>query len=223
MVNQTKKSIGIVLAGGLGNRMNDNKPKQYLYLLDKEIISYSIDAFKNSKFLDDFYIVLNPNSDEEERIRDQYNVKTIIGGNTRNDSIRNALEYIKANVSDCDKLFLNDAARPLITSEIIDFYLKKLDTHDYIYTAVKITDALGTIDNRYVDRSNHILVQAPEGYHFKDIYECFQRDAHTTYPGHTLPSSHSAYQYFDYRDNIKITYPEDIGLAEYLLSLRRVY
>lgn len=56
------KSIGIVLAGGIGSRFKGNKPKQYYLINDKEMIWYSIEAFKNAKNIDDFIVVV----DEEE-------------------------------------------------------------------------------------------------------------------------------------------------------------
>ena len=56
------KTIGMILAGGIGIRFNGTKPKQYYLINDKEVIWYSIQAFRNSKFVDDFIVVL----DEQE-------------------------------------------------------------------------------------------------------------------------------------------------------------
>ena len=50
-------NFGIILAGGIGSRMKSEIPKQYLKILDKEIIEYSINAFHKSKLLDDFIVV----------------------------------------------------------------------------------------------------------------------------------------------------------------------
>ena len=214
------KTIGIILAGGIGTRMEADKPKQYLKLCGKEILSYSIEAFRSATTLNDFYIVINDDKETIERVEKQYGVKTIRGGKGRNDSFRNALDYIRTHVSDCDQIFVNEAARPMITPQIIDFYINKLEQYDYVYTAAKITDSLGTVTNRFVDRSKFLLVQSPEAYHFKQIDQYFSASSETTYSGHDLPETFTAYQNFNYRDNFKVTYPEDIALAEFLLQKR---
>jgi len=215
-----RKAIGIILAGGIGTRLEAGKPKQYLKLCGKEILAYSIEAFKSSETLEDFFIVINDDSQEIKRIEKQYNVKTIPGGKTRNSSLRHALDYIQSNILDCEKIFVNEAARPMITPEIIDCYVNKLDEYDYVYTASKITDSLGTVENRFADRTKFLLVQSPEAYHFNQIIQYFDENSITTYSGHDLPASFSAYQNFDYPDNFKITYPGDIEMAEFLLQRR---
>jgi 2-C-methyl-D-erythritol 4-phosphate cytidylyltransferase len=215
------KSIGIILSGGIGTRMNIKNPKQYIELLGKEILEYSVNAFKNSKRLDDFYIVANNGKHVKERIESQYGIRTISAGISRNGSLKNALDFIHENVKDCEKLFVNEAARPMITPEIIDSYLKKLDEYDYVFSAAKITDSLSTIDHRYADRSQFYLVRSPEGYHFKDLYAYFDDSTETTYPGHVLPADRRGYCDYEYKDNYKITYQEDLALVEYLLRKRQ--
>ena len=78
------KNIGIVLAGGIGQRFGGNKPKQYFLINGKEMIAYSIELFRNSKTIDDFVVVLNPEEFESGRIASQYGVRTVCGGKTRN-------------------------------------------------------------------------------------------------------------------------------------------
>lgn len=216
------KAVGIILAGGTGRRMGAEQPKQYLKLLGKEVISYSIDAFNNSKMLDDYYVVLDHEEFQAKRIQSRYGVKTILGGSSRNESFQMALEYIYRNVGDCEKLFVNEAARPMITPQIIDDFLSKLDKYNYIYSAAKITDSLETIDKKYANRDEYILVRSPEAYHFKEIYQYFKSDTKTSFPGHTLPEHYSSYRYFEYKDNFKLTYPEDITLIERILSEKQI-
>ena len=104
------RNIGIVLAGGLGRRFGSDRPKQYLELLGKEMIVFSIECMQKANSLDDFIIVLDSVEFESGRIAQTYGVKTILGGPTRNKSFKNALDFIAAEWPDCEKVIENNAA-----------------------------------------------------------------------------------------------------------------
>ena len=212
------ENIGIILAGGIGSRMQMAQPKQYLCLNQKEVIAYSIDAFQKTSSLDDFILVSNDDVIQRERIGNEYGVETVVGGSTRNESFRNALDYIGNVFPDCQKVFVNEAARPMITSRIIDDYIHLLDSYDYVYSSALITDSLETVTGEYVDRAKYRLVRSPEGYRFPQINVYFSADSSTTFPGHTLPQSAKGYPYTAYKNNFKLTYREDIALLEGLLT-----
>ena len=152
------KNIGIVLAGGIGHRFGGTKPKQYYMINGKEMIAYSIELFRNCKAIDDFVVVLNPDEFENGRIAAQYGVRTICGGRTRNWSFKNALDYIANEWPDCEKIVENNAACPLTKPETIDEYILKLDEYDWVQTTIKITDALGSYNDRCVDRGDHCII-----------------------------------------------------------------
>lgn len=197
------KTLGIILAGGIGTRFNAGYPKQYLQILGKEVIAYSIELFQHSDALDDFYVVLDEEDFKNRRVEEKYGVKTICGGNTRNASFRNALEYIAEHNPDCEKIFVNEAARPLLTLKIMSDYISLLDEYNYVYSAATVTDSIETVTGDYVNREEYILVRSPEGYRFKDIYEHFSANSPTSFPGHALPKTMKGCRYFDYKDNYK--------------------
>ena len=211
------ENIGIILEGGIGSRMQMAQPKQYLCLNQKEVIAYSIDVFKKTSSLDEFIVVSNDDANQRERISNKYGVDTIIGGTTRNASFRNALDHIEKNFPKCQKIFVNEAARPMITSQIIDDYICLLDNYDYVYSSAPITDSLETISGEYVDRLKYRLVRSPEAYKFHQINVYFSKNSNTTFPGHVLPQSAKGYPYTAYKNNFKLTYQEDIALLEGLL------
>ena len=211
-----RKNIGIILSGGIGERFGSKYPKQYQEVFGRQIISYSIDAFRQSKLLDDFFVVTD-SENNAKMLREKYDVKTIIGGKTRNGSFRNALDYIKNNYR-CKSVFVNEAARPLITPKIIDDYLELLESFDCVYCVKSITDSLETKDGGYADRNEYRLVMSPDAYSFEVIDRYFSADSHTTFPGHTIPPSYSRFEYKTYTNNVKLTYPEDLELIKLLLS-----
>lgn len=212
------KNIGIVLAGGIGTRFKGNKPKQYYLIKGKEMIAYSIEAFKNAKNIDDFIVVVDEEEYKSGRIQNKYNVKTIVGGESRNKSFKNALNYIRENYPNCEKIIENNAACPLTTYSIIDKYLELLDDYDYVQTTFKITDALGSYKDRSVNREDYFLIQAPDAYRFKILYENFNEEHPNGHPAVQLPESAKGYNYFDYGVNFKVTYPEDIKIVEMLID-----
>ncbi len=216
------KCVGIVLAGGTGNRFKGTKPKQYYLINGKEMIAYSIEAFRNSKRIDEFIVMVDEAEYINGRIRDEYGVTTVLGGATRNHSFKNALDYIKENYPECEKIIENNAACPLTTAELIDEYLDLLDEYDYVQTTFKITDALGSYKSRTVDREDYFLIQAPDAYRFPQIYAHFNPNHPNGHPAVQLPEEARGYNYWDYGVNFKVTYPDDIKIIEMLMNREKV-
>lgn len=215
------KAIGIILAGGIGSRFGADRPKQYCTIFGKEMIGYSIDAFRKAKTIDDFIVIVDKNEMANGRIAEEYGVITVEGGNSRNGSFKNALDYINAHYPDCDKIIENNAACPMITPELIDEFINLLDEYDFVNTAYKITDALGSYKDRIANREDFYLIQAPDAYRFRLLYEHFDENSELCHPAHQLPLSATEYRYFDYTDNYKVTYPEDIRIVEMLMERRK--
>lgn len=213
-------SIGIILAGGIGSRFGADKPKQYCKIFDKEMIWYSIDAFRRAKSIDDFIVVVDANEMQSGRLAQEYGVTLVQGGNTRNESFKNALDYINKTFPDCEKIIENNAACPMITPELIDEFMDLLDEYDYVNTAYKITDALGSYKDRIANREDFYLIQAPDAYRFPLLYKHFDKDSELCHPAHQLPLTATEYRYFDYTDNYKVTYPDDIKIVEMMMTCR---
>lgn len=215
------KSIGIILAGGIGSRFGADKPKQYCTIFGKEMIWYSVEAFKNAKSLDATVVVLDKNEMKNGRIAREYGVETVVGGSCRNASFRNALDYIAEKYPDCEKIIENNAACPMITPELIDEFIGLLDDYDFVNAAYKITDALGSYKDRIADREDFYLIQAPDAYRFPLINKYFDENSKLCHPAHQLPLSCKEYRYFGYNDNYKVTYPHDMKVVELLMERRK--
>lgn len=215
------KNIGIILAGGIGSRFGADRPKQYCTVFGKEMIWYSIDAFRKAETIDDFIVIVDKTEMEKGRIASEYGVKTVEGGSSRNGSFKNALDYIAENYPDCERIIENNAACPMITPELIDEFINLLDEYDFVNTAYKITDALGSYKDRIADREEFYLIQAPDAYRFPLIYKYFDEKSNLCHPAHQLPLDTKEYRYFGYADNYKVTYPEDIKIVEMLMERRK--
>lgn len=214
------KTIGIILAGGIGSRFGADKPKQYCAILGHEMIWYSIEAFRQAKTIDDFIVVVDEKEMQSGRLSREYGVTLVQGGNTRNRSFKNALDYIYEQYPNCEYIIENNAACPMITPELIDRFITLLEEYDFVNTAYKITDALGSYTNRIANREDFYLIQAPDAYRFPLLYRYFDENSELCHPAHQLPLSTREYRYFDYTDNYKVTYPDDIKIVEMLMERR---
>ena len=212
------KNIGIVLAGGIGQRFGGDKPKQYFLIKGKEMIAYSIELFRSAKTIDDFVVVLNKDEFETGRIAAQYGVRTVCGGKTRNHSFKNALDYIAHEWPDCENVIENNAACPLTKPETIDSYIGLLDDYDYVQTTLKITDALGSYKDRVVDREDYFLIQAPDAYRFRLLCDNFNPDHPNGHPAVQLPQSARGYNAFYDGRVFKVTHPDDIKIVEAIMG-----
>ncbi len=208
-------NICLILSAGTSNRFGGDIPKQYKLLAGKEVVTYSIEAMRQATSVDKIVVI----SDEEniKKLCKRYDVVATNGGETRNQSLRNGLEYIKKYYPQCKRVFINEAARPFITAELVDGYFSKLDKYEAVITAQHITDSLGRYAEEVTERAEYYLVQAPEAFHFHLLYDYFSADSPVTATFQQLPAGTHVYRNFDFRQNLKITYPEDLFIAEALM------
>lgn len=205
-------NIVVILAGGVGRRYGGNVPKQYLKLKGKEVLWYSINAAKNCNVIDKIIVVCD--KQYQKRISAEYDVEVCDGGNTRNISIFNALQYIIQNNYPCEKIVFLDSARPLIQSSLIDNYICILDDYDCVITGQKITDSLGKYGTHYVNREDYYLIQTPEACKFRLLSNSFDKDSGKTAICQLMPDNSTLYVSFNMKNNMKITYNGDINYIE---------
>jgi len=210
-------NIALILSGGTGTRFGDNLPKQYHMLMGKEVIAYSIEATLKSSIAEKTIIVAS--SAHIERLAVTYNVPCIEGGASRNTSLKNGLDYIKFKYPSCEKVFINEAVRPFLTTDTINEYFLYLDEYDAVITTQHITDSLGRDGEAVTMRDEYYLVQAPEAFKFDLLYRHFSADSPITATVQQLPADRKVLKYFGFKHNMKITYKEDLLHAEQIMRL----
>lgn len=209
-------NIGLILSSGDGRRFGGHIPKQYCELAGKQVISYSIEAMKHCTDLDKIYVICNQSYVEE--LSRLYNVECITGGESRNKSLRKGLEKIRKDYPMCKKVFIQEAARPFVTKEIISQYLNLLEDYDAVITTKKITDSLGAVNQWSVNREEYFLVQAPEAFCFQLLYKHFDEESEITATSQQLPENSKVYCNYEFNNNMKITYSQDLQLAEMMMK-----
>lgn len=227
-------NTAVILAGGVGSRMGVNMPKQYLLVKDKPIISYCLDIFQKHCEIDNIVIVV---SDEwkayVQELVGKYGVSKVCGyapaGETRQHSIYNGLKCINENAKNTDVCIIHDAARPLVSDEIISNCLKGAIEDDGAMPVIAVKDTIyQSTDGKAIDnllkRSELFAGQAPEAFNFKK-YFAIHNEVTDVEIATTAGSSEIAYRHgmkirliAGSDRNFKITTIEDLETFETIMN-----
>lgn len=229
------KNIAVILAGGIGYRMNGALPKQFLKVAGKKIIEHTIDIFEKNTYIDEICIVCHEAYIyiiEDIIITNQYKkVKKILSGG--NERYKSSLVAINAYTDNMEKnILFHDAVRPLVSQTTINECIKALDRYDAVDVAIKTTDTIISVATNNIiesipDRDKLYNGQTPQAFKLSiikkayDIALCDPNFRTTDDCGvikKYLPDT-SIYVVNGSLNNIKVTYPEDIFLLDKLFQL----
>ena len=155
-------NIGLIIAGGVGARMNSTIPKQFMIVKGKPIIVYTLEAFQRNEQIDAIAVVcLNGWEDILYKYIEKYaltKVKWVTqGGKTGMESLRNGMNLLRKECEQSDIIVIHDAVRPLITDDIINANIAGVIEKGTAITCVPATEALlysenGMSSSKVVDR-----------------------------------------------------------------------
>lgn len=174
-------AAAIIVAAGAGSRTGGDIPKQYRIVRGKPMLRHSVEAFRAHPAFTTIIVVIGPGQDAlaAGAIGDMAGLTLIHGGAERRNSVNNAIQYL-------DKLgfagvtFIHDAARPLLTADVIDRLLAALATSGGAVPALPVVDslsrgnALGNLTET-VDREQLYRIQTPQAFHH-DVISKAHRD-----------------------------------------------
>lgn len=228
----TRTIAVIVVAAGRGERASsgqDTTPKQYRSLAGQPVLSRSIAAFLGRD--DVSWVVPVIHSEQVERyaalgLADERLLPPVIGGETRQASVLVGLTALSAKRPDL--VLIQDAARPLVSSEVIGGVIEALKGAEAALPVVPVTDTIKrSVDGRTVtateDRKTLFAAQTPQGFRFPQILSAHLRAgrmpreftddaAIAEWAGLTVALTPGS------THNLKITHPEDFARAERLLG-----
>ena len=228
-------TVGVILAAGSGSRTGLSTPKQFLRLGGKTVLEHSVQTFINHTGIDQVVIVTAPefvNGVEQMVVSEKWDkvIAVLPGGKERYDSSLAAVRYY-SDKPDTIMLF-HDAARPLVSADIISDTLKAMETYDAVDVAIPAVDTIvqcdkeGTCMESIQDRSLLWRMQTPQGFRQRTIakaYEIALKDPQFTATDDCgtvlryLPDVKVGIVRGNER-NIKLTYADDLSLLEFLLS-----
>ncbi|MCP5062625.1 MAG: 2-C-methyl-D-erythritol 4-phosphate cytidylyltransferase [Ignavibacteriae bacterium] len=223
------KTFAIIPSGGIGSRILSSIPKQYVKVLGKELIAYTLQVFQNSNLIDEIIIPAQPSYfDLLNSIKEKYNldkvVRIIEGGKERQDSVYNGLKQL--SLIDEDLVVVHDAARPLLSQELLEKSINEAKKYDSIVVAKKASDTLikgDEIVGEYLDRTNIYYAQTPQIFRYKILLEAFRLANESNFLG-TDESMLVKNANFGVRivegetTNFKVTTQSDLELLEHILG-----
>ena len=218
------KKYAIIVAGGTGTRMQGNVLKQFMVLNGKLIIQYSIEAFYAFDPSILIIIVIHPDFTVQWQqlcLKYKIAIPHIVaeGGKTRFDSVNNGLKVIDED----GFVAVHDAARPLIKTEFIEYLFTEAETHGSAIPGLTLTDTIRLIDgdtSRHLDRTFLRAIQTPQVFKVSELKRAYEQPFQQIFTddASVLEAAGFPLHLTDGRpENIKITNPPDIALAEALL------
>ena len=207
------KNYGIILASGTGSRYNNDIPKQFVKIAGKTVLEHTIEIFERSEYIDNIIIVITPEYRElaqEIILKNNYKkiIKLLNGGLTRKQSSSigiNSINEKEANV------IIHDCARPFLSQRILKDCYEALKKYDAVDVAINTADTIIKVDNNFIQ-------EIPE----RKAHELSVQDENFTDDCGLIIKYNLGKVFVVEGDieNIKITYPSDIFMADRLFQLR---
>ena len=225
----------LIPAAGQGTRFGGVMLKQYLPVCGKPVLAHSIRVFQFHPLVSSITVVL---AEDDQWFESAVGllaatVKTVIGGDTRAQSVRNGLRYIAENYSETDWVLVHDAARPCLSASRLEKFLEQgLESADGAILAMPVGDTLKRAGDSQeivstVDRSELWAAQTPQLFHVGALAEAIDAAQNA---GCELTDEASAMEFVGVRPllvkgssaNIKITHSSDLAIAEALLARKEL-
>ena len=221
------KKTAIIVAGGTGQRMGTALPKQFLAIEGKSILLHTIGQFVTAFADINFIIVLPVDYIQEGQALItasglSQSFQFVAGGDTRFQSVKNGLVQ-----TDPDAIvFVHDAVRCLLTSDLIQRCYQQAVEKGSAIPAVASTDTIRITEgtkHHVVDRTNVMMIQTPQTFNaalLKKAFEQAYQSSFTDEANVLEASGMEVYLIEGEYENIKITRPLDLAIAEYILAKR---
>lgn len=185
-------TIAIIIAGGVGNRMGQSIPKQFINVYDKPILMYTLEGFEKHPMIDAIEVVC---IDGWENVvwsyAKQYNItklKWIVkGGTSGQESIRNGVYNLEGKCSDHDVIIIHDGIRPLVDAEVLTDVIMKAQEMGNAVTSMPYNEQIfvvseddETTTTQYIPRETLRRVATPQAYYFglldSKYHEAFEKE-----------------------------------------------
>ena len=240
-------NVALILAGGVGNRLGANIPKQFIEVLGKPVLAYTIEAFEKHPEIDSVLVAcVKSYVDYMWEMKEKYGLNKLKwvceGGDTFQGSVLNGVRYLEDKISRDDIVLVHFGASPFLTGDIISDCIRvskmkgnAISTTDfYVLSGRKASTAsVADPDNyseEYIDRETIAVMNSPHAFRYgfiNDLYkEAIETDLINTVEPHTTTLMYALgkriYFALGSQNNIKITKREDLDLFEgYVLEQKR--
>lgn len=229
-------NIALIIAGGVGQRTNQDIPKQFINVNDKPVIIYTLEAFQKHEEIDAIEVVcLDGWHDILSAYAKQFNInklkKIVSGGDNGQSSIRNGVYSISEKYSQDDIILVHDAIRPMVSEEIISDCIKICKEYGSAITSIPCAEAmLYSTDklksDKIISRDELLRTQTPQAFtvgKLKSAHEeALKKGITNSVASCTLMIELGERVYFSKgsEKNIKLTTAEDFEIFRALLTAK---
>lgn len=228
-------NIALIIAGGAGERMKQNIPKQFLRVLDKPIIVYTMEAFQRCEDIDCIVVVsLSGWETKIWKYAEEYKItklkSVVTGGVCGQESIYNGIAEIRGNYNDDDIVLIHDAIRPMISIEIIEDCINVVKKNGNAITVIPCQEAMLETQNQESSFSSYprnqlMRTQTPQGFYLKELIalhkEAREKNITDSIATCTLAVELGRTLFFSKgsEKNLKITTMDDLDIFKALLQV----
>lgn len=233
-------NIALLTAGGTGNRMGQDIPKQFMTIDNIPVIIYTIRAFQNHPDINAIAVICLQGWEAPlQAYCNQFNITKLKwifpGGSSNQESIRNGLEGLRqAGCADSDIVLVHDGVRPLVSEQIISENIEKCRHFGYAVTGLVCKEAImekhdDCVRNINIPRERLIRTQTPHTYHLGDLLnahkEAEKRHIENTVASCTLMSALGVNDQHlvtgSEKNGLKLTQTEDVELFKALIHTEK--
>jgi 2-C-methyl-D-erythritol 4-phosphate cytidylyltransferase len=219
-----KKAVAIIVAAGAGKRFG--AAKQFALLKGKTVLDWSLEKFEEHHAVDSIILVLGRDRPGDEYLAKYPKIAAIaIGGEKRQDSVYAGLSCV--DKQETDVIIIHDGVRPLVTEDLIGRIVDGAREKGAVIPAVPLEDTIKRVEGEKVlrteERTRLLRIQTPQGFSCSLLQEAFARARKDRFDGtdeavlverlgkdvFVIPGD---------RNNIKITTPEDLKMAEVFIE-----
>jgi len=172
-------NIAIIIAGGVGNRMGQDIPKQFINVYDKPVLIYTLESFQRHSQIDAIEVVcIEGWENMVQAYANQFNItklKWIVGaGNSAQESIRNGVYNLEGKANDEDNIIIHDGIRPLIEPSVLSDVIAKCEEFGNGVTSMPYNEQIFIVNPEdetttveYIPRETLRRVATPQAYKFR--------------------------------------------------------
>jgi len=189
--NYSKMNIAIIIAGGSGNRMGQDIPKQFINVYDKPILMYTLEGFQRHPMVDTIEVVcIEGWENMVQAYANQFNItklKWIVkGGGSAQESIRNGVLNLEGKVAADDTIIVHDGIRPMIDDTVLTDVIEKAQQYGNAVTSLPYNEQIFVVSKddsetttQFIPRETLRRVSTPQAYRFdllsEKYHEAFEK------------------------------------------------
>lgn len=234
---EENKNVALIIAGGVGNRMGQDIPKQFLNVCDKPVIVYTMECFQRHPEIDGIVIVCIDGwhemvSSYAKQFRITKLDSIVSGGKTGFESIINGTKEVERLYGGDALILVHDAIRPNLSEEIISENIRVCKEKGNAVTCIPCNEAMlytedGEMSKESINRDNLLRTQTPQTFYVKKLRkvqeEALSKGMKNTTASCTLfvEMGYPVYKANGSEKNVKLTTPDDIEIFKALLNSKK--